>query len=50
MDTENSKFHQGFTLEVHEVESFEFRKCPRDLFRAFLTLQEVGVSSYSGYF
>ena len=43
MDTRNSKFRQGFPLEVREVESFMFMKCPWDFFRALLTLQEVEI-------
>ena len=43
MDTGNSKFHQGFSWEVREVESFGFRKCPRDFLGALLMLQEVGI-------
>ena len=42
MDTENSKFHQGFAQKVLGVESFGFKKCPRDFLGSLLTLQEVG--------
>ena len=43
MDTRNSKFHQGFTWEVKEVESFWFKKCSRNFLGSLLTLQEVGI-------
>ena len=42
MDTGNSEFHQGFKQEVRGIESFVFRKCPRDFLGSLLTLQEVG--------
>ena len=50
MDTGNSKFRQGFMLEVREVESFGFRKCPRDFLEALLTLQEVEILPTLVYF
>ena len=43
MDTENSKFRQGFKQDVREVESFGFKKCLRDFLGALLMLQEVGI-------
>ena len=42
MDTRNFEFCQGFTQEVRGVESFGFKKCPRDFLGSLLTLQEVG--------
>ena len=42
MDTRNSKFRQGFALEVWEVESFGFGKCSQNFLRSLPTLQEVG--------
>ena len=50
MDTGNSEFRQGFTQEVRGVESFGFRKCPRDFLRSLLTLQEVGNLPTRAYF
>ena len=45
MNTRNSKFRQGFSLKVREVESFEFKKCSRNFLRTLLTLQDVGILS-----
>ena len=42
MDTINFEFFLGFKQEVQGVESFEFRKCPRDFLGSLLMLQEVG--------
>ena len=42
MDTGNFEFLQGFKQKVQGVESFGFRKCPRDFLRSLLMLQEVG--------
>ena len=42
MDTINSEFRQGFMQKVWGVESYGFKKCPRDFLRSLLTLQEVG--------
>ena len=50
MDTGNSKFRRGFARKVREVESFGFRKCPRDFLEALLTLQEVGILPTLVYF
>ena len=50
MDTRNSKFRQGFVQKVQEVEIFEVHKVSRNFTGSLLTLQEVGVSSYFGYF
>ena len=50
MDTGNSKFRQGFTREVREVESFRFGKRSRNFLKSLLTLQEVGKTSYSDLF
>ena len=50
MDTGNSEFHQGFTLEVQVVESFGFRKCPQNFLRSLLMLQEVGKLPTRVYF
>ena len=50
MDTGNSKFRRGYAWEVREVESFEFRKCPRDFLGALLLLQEVGILITLVYF
>ena len=50
MDTRNSEFRHGFALEVSEVESFGFKKCPRDFLGALLTLQEVGIFPTLVYF
>ena len=43
MDTENSKFCQGFAWEVREVENIRFRKFPWDFLGVLLTLQRVGI-------
>ena len=43
MDTRNSKFRQGFTWKVREVESFGFRKCLWNFLGSLVTLQEVGI-------
>ena len=50
MNTRKSKFRQGFMREVHEVESFGFKKCLRDFLGALLTLQEVGILPTFVYF
>ena len=47
MDTRNSKFHRGFAREVHEVESFGFKKCLQDFLGTLLTLQEVWIPPLS---
>ena len=43
MDTRKSKFLQGFTHKVWEVESFGFKKCLRNFLRSLLMLQEVNI-------
>ena len=50
VDTRNSKFRRGFAWEVREVESFGFRKYPRDFLETLLTLQEVGILTTLVYF
>ena len=50
MDTRNSKFCQGFTHKVWEVESFRFGKCSWNFLGSLLTLQEVGILPTLVYF
>ena len=50
MDAGNSEFRQGFAREVREIESFKFKKFPRDLLVVLLTLQEVGILPSLVYF
>ena len=50
MNTGNSEFRQGFTQKVWGVESFRFRKCPRDFLGSLVMLQEVGNLPTQVYF